>query len=326
MVWLALRTDILRFMRSPPNPTAKFWSAASSALSTEPPRLQSSALEPRLDHRFLLRSGAWGPTYSIRALLVQPDGKILIAGNFLAVNGIARGRVARLNANGTLDTSFDPGTGADGTIYALAQDSAGNVFVGGAFDTFNGVFRLGLAKLSPTGALDSAFNQAGGGYVVRAITPPDGAGRIVIGGSFTSYGGQLARRIARMDGTTGAIDVRIHPGLLAMASIVRSRRFCLHPTENTMLEDCLAGSIGANRSRVARLNSDGSLDTTFVGPTINSIVSALALQNGKLFVGRNLHESDQQDFAFDEQRRLGLDLRHGTGIDTSPANTYWICS
>src|SRR3712207_6905445 len=45
------------------------------------------------------------------AVAVQPDGKVLIAGYFTFIDGTPRGHVARLNSNGTLDTSFNPGTG-----------------------------------------------------------------------------------------------------------------------------------------------------------------------------------------------------------------------
>ena len=87
---------------------------------------------------------------STRALLLQPDGKILIAGDFGEVNGVPMARIARVNADGTLDPSFDPGTGPDKYyIRALAQDSAGNIYAGGEFCTFNGIPRVGIVKLTP---------------------------------------------------------------------------------------------------------------------------------------------------------------------------------
>ncbi len=100
---------------------------------------------------------------STRGLLLQPDGKIVIAGNFGEVNGVPRGRIARVNADGTLDLTFDPGTGADRFIRALAQDSAGNIYAGGDFTMFNGIPQSGIVKLTSTGAVDPAFNPAGGG-------------------------------------------------------------------------------------------------------------------------------------------------------------------
>ena len=125
-----------------------------------------SAIDPSFDPNL-------GSNGSVRAMLIQPDGKIVIAGNIQAVDGIVRGRVARLNPDGTLDTSFDPGTGADSTIYALAQDSAGNIYAGGAFSSFNGLYVSNIVKLNPNGAIDSTFNPNGGGAnnTVFAVAP-----------------------------------------------------------------------------------------------------------------------------------------------------------
>jgi len=269
---------------------------------------------------------ATGTTFSVRALLVQPDGKILIGGNFIAVNGVARGRVARLNADGTLDASFDPGTGANGTVLALAQDSGGNVFVGGAFDTFNGGFRLNLVKLISTGALDPAFNQTGGGAAgtVYAIVPPDGAGRIVIGGSFITYNGQSARRIARLDGTTGAIDAGFTPPGPPTTTGFNSQvhAVVLAPDGKYYAGGLFGTFNGVTRSRVARLNSDGSLDTAFVGPSMNNTVYALALQSGKLFVGGFFTNPTNRILRLTNSGALDSTFAVGTGIEISPSAAY----
>jgi hypothetical protein len=78
---------------------------------------------------------------------VQADGKALIGGNFTTVNGANRNRVARLNANGSLDSGFNPGTGADGLVRSIALQSDGNVLIGGDFLTVNGVWRPHVARL-----------------------------------------------------------------------------------------------------------------------------------------------------------------------------------
>src|SRR5688572_21772782 len=54
----------------------------------------------------------------VRVVVVQPDGKILIGGDFTTVLGVARSRIARLNPNGTLDTAFDPN--ASNSVLAIA--------------------------------------------------------------------------------------------------------------------------------------------------------------------------------------------------------------
>jgi uncharacterized delta-60 repeat protein len=97
---------------------------------------------------------------SVRAFAIQPDGKIVIVGAFRAVNGVRRGRVVRLNPDGTVDTSFNPtGTGADATINAVMLDSQGSVYVGGAFTNFNGTPKLRIAKLTASGTPDPNFGS-----------------------------------------------------------------------------------------------------------------------------------------------------------------------
>jgi len=81
----------------------------------------SRAQPGSLDITFNPGSGA---NSQVNSVAVQPDGKVLMAGQFMSVNGTNRRFIARLNADGSLDSSFDPGDGATGatfnTIYALA--------------------------------------------------------------------------------------------------------------------------------------------------------------------------------------------------------------
>jgi uncharacterized delta-60 repeat protein len=261
---------------------------------------------------------------STRALLVQPDGKILIAGNFDEVNGVPMVRIARLNSDGTLDPSFDPGTGPDNYIRALALDSAGNIYAGGQFETFNGLPRVGLAKLSPTGAVDPAFNPGGGvePVVVYAIAPPDETGGIVIGGAFTTYNGTAARRIARVNTTTGALDATFNPGGAGFGggTVYALRRA---PDGKYYAGGSFSIFNGIARGRVARLNGNGSFDNTFGGSGLDGTVYALALQNGKVYAGgESISSPAGQIFRLDNSGLLDFTFATGDGFAISPAYTY----
>src|SRR5207302_2161824 len=86
-------------------------------------------------------------------LCAQPNGRILIAGSFSAVNGVSRNGIARLNNDGSLDFSFDPGTGigADGfgllNVRSLTLQRDGKALIGGVFSSVNGVARASVARL-----------------------------------------------------------------------------------------------------------------------------------------------------------------------------------
>ena len=100
----------------------------------------------------------------VLAIALQSDGRILIGGQFSSVNGTNRFGIARLNTNGTLDLSFDPGSGAHGSlgsasVYALAVQPDGKVLLGGFFSTVNGTNAGNLARLNPdvAAAVDTNF-------------------------------------------------------------------------------------------------------------------------------------------------------------------------
>ncbi len=149
----------------------------------------------------------------VTVVVVQPDGKILLGGNFttLSPNGgaaVPRNRIARLNPDGTLDTAFNPNANAQ--VNAIALQADGKILVGGFFNralSIGGQTRNYIARLDPTtGAADSFDPNAN--YFVHAIAV-QADGKILACGSFNganSIGGQTRNYIARLDGTTGLAD------------------------------------------------------------------------------------------------------------------------
>src|SRR5437773_2036470 len=67
----------------------------------------------------------------VESISIQGDGKIIIGGDFISYNGIARNYIARLNTDGSLDTGFNPGTGANSSVYATSIQSDGKIIIGG---------------------------------------------------------------------------------------------------------------------------------------------------------------------------------------------------
>lgn len=161
-----------------------------------------------VDVTFNPGSGANG---LVKAVALQADGKVVIGGDFTVVNGQPRARVARLNANGSVDTTFDPGSGADGSVNAIALTSSGGVLIGGAFTNVNGVLTPRLALLTSSGAVDGSFDAGSGpnDYVTSIQVQPDG--HIIVGGNFTAVDGQVRNRIVRLEGN-GALDATINFG------------------------------------------------------------------------------------------------------------------
>ena len=102
-----------------------------------------------------------------------------------------RNYIGRLNADGTLDTSFNPGARRL-LSYSLAVQADGKILVGGCFTTLGGQTRNYLGRLNADGTLDTGFNPgADGSMCIRLAVQADG--KILVGGCFTTLGGQTAQ-------------------------------------------------------------------------------------------------------------------------------------
>src|SRR5205085_10989263 len=95
------------------------------------------------------------------ALLIQPDGKVLIGGAFSGIDGATRNNLARLTSNGSLDTTFDPGAGPSGgngfPVRTMALQPDGKILIGGFFYDYAGTARPAIARLNSNGSLDTSF-------------------------------------------------------------------------------------------------------------------------------------------------------------------------
>ena len=119
--------------------------------------------------------------------------------------GVTRQRLVRQlaanppTADGALDATFAPGTGANDAVYALKIDRRGRPIIGGAFGSVNDEARAYLARLGGGGALDMTFDPGAGAdsYVHAMAIQPDG--KILIAGDFTSYDGVARTRLARVN-------------------------------------------------------------------------------------------------------------------------------
>ncbi len=144
---------------------------------------------------------ALGPSDWTQVLVLQADGKVVVAGQFTAL-GIQNGpRVVRLNSDGSLDPTFlHPNTGTDITgIRALAVQPDGKLLVGGDFPSFNGHNRRHLVRLDANGAVDLSFDAQIDGVQVNKIAV-ESAGTILVSGMFRDATGNFVfNRVLRLN-------------------------------------------------------------------------------------------------------------------------------
>jgi len=109
-----------------------------------------------LDTSFSPDMGLLGWVYAIAQ---QADGKLVLGGEFTNINGVDRNHIARLNEDGSLDTSFDPGNGADESVKVLSVLPDGKILIAGEFKNYDDSARRHMARINPDGSLDHSFGD-----------------------------------------------------------------------------------------------------------------------------------------------------------------------
>ena len=220
-------------------------------------------------------AGANAPVFSVVPDLKNPNGLLYVAGNFTQYAGKPAVRLARVKADGSLDSTFNPGAGPNAVVRAVAvQPADERVLVGGEFTSFNGNFAGRLVRLSRTGAVDTSFViGTGANAPIRAIVVQKD-GKILLAGDFTLFNGQPAPYLARLN-ANGSMDTTFKPGIGPNG---RVNALALASNGSIYIGGWFGGVGGKDASRIARLSVNGTFDPTFQtrGGVSNTAVSAAA--------------------------------------------------
>jgi len=235
-------------------------------------------------------AGVAGGYYGVNSVALQSDGKVLIGGEFTTYNETPRSCITRINTNGSLDTSFNPGTGVDNRyVQTIALQIDGKILIGGRFTSFNGTASNRIARLDTNGNLDTSFNPSGtsANYGVFSITLQP-SGKILIGGDFTSYNGTTIEDIARLN-SDGRLDVSFNPETGANRQI---NSIVLQSDRKILIGGGFTSFNGTVRNHLARLNIDGSIDNSFnpAGTGVDETIYSIILQSdGKILIGGSFY-------------------------------------
>ena len=225
------------------------------------------------------------PNAELYTVAAQPDGRILIGGNFSAIGNVARSRIARLNADGSVDPSFNASVNT--TVRVIAVQPDGNVLVGGSFNLAGNLPRNRIARFNAIGAVDEVFNPNLNNSISALAVQADG--KIIIGGAFTNVGGTARTGLARLnaDGTLDpGFEVSLAGALTVTPNMIEA--ITLQPDGRILIAGNFNTVAGQIRRGVARLLSSGILDLTFVPPAFSSNSRGVfVLPDGKLIVHGN---------------------------------------
>ncbi len=240
---------------------------------------------------------------SIRAIEPQPDGKILLGGKIDVVNGVNRYRLARLNADATVDLSFEINTSVTGNYFSIIKDiyqiraqSDGKIVVSGWFDyVLGGVAKRNMVRLNADGSIDTTFDLAhpmpdyseivGAGRNHFAILSD---GKLMVGTS-KNFTFELSGPTKLTTG--GAVDTSFNPTIHSQSPQMYIDDVAIQPDGKILIGGShrAADMNSVFISFVARLNADGSTDPTFVySEEPNRLRTTLTLlPNGKILVGKH---------------------------------------
>lgn len=222
----------------------------------------------------------------VNTICIQPDNKILVGGNFQSVNGIKRKYIVRLNADGTIDNSFNIGTGANSTVYDIEILSDGKILVAGQFSSFNGFTRTALVRLNPNGTLDEDFAQYFGDFLIEDVdVQPNGS--IYVSGTTIGSNGQRSNGVARLN-SDGALDPSFNTGSGPLGGSFGVIEIEVLPNGKVLIGGDYDGFNSTNYAYLTLLNSNGSVDTSFnIVPfqSQNTVESISVQPDGKIIIG-----------------------------------------
>lgn len=284
-------------------------------------------------------SGFLGGIHSIN---VQDDGKILVCGGFISYNGISRFKLMRLNSNGTLDESFSNYFGIYDYVTAMEIQPDGKILVGGNFVYNGSPHQCFMIRLNNDGSLSDTFFPSSAvpqpsGHISNIIVQPDGKilvggydyavynpntnkyqmarlnadgsfdnsfnmgyefintgiysmelnsdGKVVVGGSYVEFsGGEQIPRITRIN-SNGTLDTSFNNG---QGFVTTLPVFKIQP-DNKILVSNLQGYNGAYNGKISRLNQNGTLDETFTNNGDGFLYSSGAASiemdsNGRIYI------------------------------------------
>ncbi|MGI8788391.1 MAG: FG-GAP-like repeat-containing protein [Pyrinomonadaceae bacterium] len=228
------------------------------------------------DNSFAANIGIPG---SIAVLAIQADGKIVVFGSFTRINGVRRANLARLNSDGTIDPTFNPGSGFSGgtEIRKILVQPDGKILVIGYFTDYNGTPRREIARLNSDGSLDASFNPTVNSSVYAIALQADG--KILIGGSFGSVNGATRTGIARLN-ADGSLDVSFNP-LFGSPTIYD---IAVQADGKIIVGGFFNGVNGFSRTNLVRLNTDGTLDSSFNAGSISTVKRIESQGAGNYFI------------------------------------------
>ena len=212
-------------------------------------------------------------------IVITPSGGFMIAG-LLGQNQY----VVRLNANGSFDNTMTPAQ-PNGAVNKIQLLGDGSYYLCGDFTQVGVIFRGRVAKFNADGTLNTVFNPLGGANAGVFDCKVQTNGKLVIGGYFTSINGSNLQKFIGRFNTNGTIDTGFAQSVNSPLVNGQVTSVEIQADGKILVGGIFADVGGTARSNLARLNSNGSLDNTFVANTTAQVFDVGMQTDNKILVG-----------------------------------------
>ncbi len=219
----------------------------------------------------------------VRAMALQPDGKIVIGGDFLKYGTSNVGYITRINTDGSKDAGFNTtGAGADNSVYTIALQPDGKILIGGLFTTYNNTNTKYIARLNTNGTKDATFNSNAVGadlYVYAIAIQADS--KILAGGAFLNYNGTRVNYLTRLT-AKGIKDSSFNSSGTGANNVVNA--IALQSDNKAFYAGGnFTAFNGIGKNRIARIYTDSLLYTiagNIITPLHKNILNTTLITNG----------------------------------------------
>lgn len=267
-----------------------------------------------LDTSFDTDPGTNGTVY---AVAVQSDNKVLIGGTFTSYNSISSNYIARLNTDGSLDTTFSTniGTGFNDDVNEITLQSDGKILVGGEFTSFNGNSAPYLTRLNTDGSLDTTFATQLGSGPDKRVTKIEiqNDGKVFVSGEFDNFSSTASTKIVKLN-SNYSIDNSFNSinKVTSTSNVIDT--FEVLPNGQLYIGGTLFNYDGLIARNLFKVNADGSVDNSFfMGNKIPGIVSTIHVQDdNKLILGGRFLSFDG-----DNSKSYLIRITQGGNLDTT---------